>query len=86
VGTPTCHSISSHSIPLHITALLPLSVYQPTQLGSTTTTLWTGRSGDGIPVGEKFNVMSIPVLVLTQNPVQRAKDPFPGCKEAGAWH
>jgi len=26
MGTPTCHSISSYSIPFHLTALLPLSV------------------------------------------------------------
>ena len=30
VRTPTCHSISSYSIPFHLTALLPLSVPQPT--------------------------------------------------------
>jgi len=30
LGTPTCHSISSYSIPFHLTALLPLSVPQST--------------------------------------------------------
>ena len=30
MGTPTCHSISSYSIPFHLTALLPLSVPQST--------------------------------------------------------
>jgi len=42
VGTPTCHSISSYSIPFHLTALLPLSVHQSTHTdlvnGSLTTT------------------------------------------------
>ena len=42
VGTPTCHSISSYSIPFHLTALLPLSVPQSTHtdlvIGSLTTT------------------------------------------------
>jgi len=28
VGTPTCHSVSSYSIPFHLTALLPLSIPQ----------------------------------------------------------
>ena len=49
-------------------------------------TLWTGRSRDGIPVGMKFAVMSRPVVVLTQRPVQWARDLFPGGKEAGVWH
>ena len=30
VGTPTSHSISSYSIPFHLTALLPLSIPQST--------------------------------------------------------
>ena len=30
LGTTTCHSISSYSIPFHITTLFPLSVYQST--------------------------------------------------------
>jgi len=42
VGTPTCHSMSSYSIPFHLTALLPLSVPQSTHTdlvnGSLTTT------------------------------------------------
>jgi len=37
-------------------------------------------------VGEKFNVMSRLVLVLTQIPVQMARGLFPVGKEAGVWH
>jgi hypothetical protein len=56
------------------------------ELSRCSDSLWTGRTGDRIPVWTKCNTTSRLVLVATKHPVQWASDLFPGGKDAGAWH
>ena len=46
MGTPTCHSISSYSIPFHLTALLPPSVPQSRNIDLVNGSLTTTRTSD----------------------------------------